>query len=103
MKAEELRNLPEKELIAKRDEVRVRLFNLRFKAATEPITNPAEVRTLRRDIARINTILTQRAKKGAPKCPRLSRAQRKAQGARASVAKGAKAKAATAVAAEKKA
>ena len=67
MLAEEIRKLPEKELLDKAREIRERLFNLGFKSATEAVGNPAEATELRRDVARINTVLTERKLKGAPR------------------------------------
>jgi large subunit ribosomal protein L29 len=53
------------------DEVRTRLdeltkerFNLRFRSATESIDNPMRFRTLRRDIARLQTILREKETNG---------------------------------------
>ena len=34
-------------------------FNLRFRSATEPLSNPLRLRTIRRDIARLQTVLRQ--------------------------------------------
>ena len=36
------------------------LFKLRFRAATAPLKNPMEIRSLRREIARLNTFINQR-------------------------------------------
>ena len=76
--ANELSQLPEKELQAKVVEIRERLFNLSFKATTEPISNPAEVRELRKDLARIEGTLSARRQKGAPARDRRDRASRTA-------------------------
>lgn len=77
MLADDLRKLPEKELLDKTKEIRERLFNLSFKSATEPVTNPAEVTELRKDRARIHGILGERKRKGAPARLRLSREERR--------------------------
>lgn len=37
------------------------LFDLRFRSTTEKISNPARIRQIRRQIARINTLLAERA------------------------------------------
>ncbi|HTO73640.1 MAG TPA: 50S ribosomal protein L29 [Gemmatimonadales bacterium] len=60
MKMEELKDLSVAELEAKLAECRQEKFSLRFRSATESIENPMKFRTLRRDIARINTILRAR-------------------------------------------
>ncbi|HXE57590.1 MAG TPA: 50S ribosomal protein L29 [Gemmatimonadales bacterium] len=60
MKASELQELSVEELEAKLEELTKERFNLRFRSATEAIDNPMRFRTLRRDIARIKTVLRQR-------------------------------------------
>ena len=60
MKAEEIRDMGDlgiEELIAQRQE---ELFRLRFRSATQPLENPALIKQLRRDIARLKTILRER-------------------------------------------
>jgi large subunit ribosomal protein L29 len=39
-------------------------FRLRFRTATETIENPAQIRILRRNIARVKTVLRERTKQG---------------------------------------
>jgi large subunit ribosomal protein L29 len=63
MKAEGLRELSLDELVAKADELRRELFNVRVKKATGQLENTARLRTLRRDVARTETVL--REKRGA--------------------------------------
>ena len=65
MKSSELKELSVEELAAKSDELRAELFNVRIKKATGQLENTAKLRTLRRDIARAETIL--REKRGATK------------------------------------
>lgn len=60
MKFSELKDLTPAELSAKGAELRRELFNLRLQKATAQLEKPARLRTLRRDIARIETALTQR-------------------------------------------
>jgi large subunit ribosomal protein L29 len=45
------------ELVAKMAETKAELFNLRFQAATGQLDNNARIRTLRKDVARINMLL----------------------------------------------
>ena len=52
MKAEEVRNLSEKEREEKIVDFSQEIFNLRFQLATGKIENPSRLRDLRRDIAR---------------------------------------------------
>ena len=63
MKSGELRELPVTELTAKGRELRDQLWNARMKKATGQLENTALLRTLRRDIARVETLL--REKRGA--------------------------------------
>jgi large subunit ribosomal protein L29 len=60
MKASELRELSAEELMEKTRELRTELFNLRIKKNTGQLENTARLRTLRRDIARAETVLTER-------------------------------------------
>jgi len=60
MKARELTQLSETELEGKLAELTEERFRLGFRAATEDIENRIRFRTIRRDIARIKTILRQR-------------------------------------------
>jgi len=58
---EELRELKTEELTQKLDILSEERFRLEFRRATEALTNPLQLRTIRRDIARIRTILKERA------------------------------------------
>ena len=60
MKASELRELSADELAAKEQDMRKELFNLRFQQATGEIENPRRIRHLRKDIARVLTVLTEK-------------------------------------------
>jgi large subunit ribosomal protein L29 len=55
-----LQELSVEQLTAKLAETREEEFRLRFRSATEAIDNPMQFRTLRRDIARILTVLRQK-------------------------------------------
>jgi large subunit ribosomal protein L29 len=56
----ELRNLDNEELVAKLREAKEELFNLRFQGATGQLENHGRLRAVRKDIARIYTILRER-------------------------------------------
>jgi large subunit ribosomal protein L29 len=58
--AGELRNLNQEELVAKLREAKEELFNLRFQGATGQLESHGRLRAVRRDIARIYTILRER-------------------------------------------
>ncbi|MDT8369043.1 MAG: 50S ribosomal protein L29 [Longimicrobiales bacterium] len=60
MKAEDIRELDETELTARLGELREEQFKLRFASATMQLENPKIVSGIRRDIARILTILRER-------------------------------------------
>jgi large subunit ribosomal protein L29 len=59
-KAVELRNLADEELLAKLREAKEELFNLRFQAATGQLESHGRLRAVRKDIARLYTILRER-------------------------------------------
>jgi large subunit ribosomal protein L29 len=59
MKAREIRNLTIEEIQIKRAEVEKELFNLKVRQASRQIDNPLKVRLLRRELARMNSILRE--------------------------------------------
>ena len=59
-KASELRELQDDELITKLTEAKEELFNLRFQAATGQLESHGRLRTVKRDIARIYTVVRER-------------------------------------------
>ena len=61
MKANEIRELSVDDAKAKLEELVTERFNLRFRSDTESIENPMRFRDLRRDIARLHTILREKA------------------------------------------
>ena len=62
MKPSELRALAVDELLKKESDLRKELFNLRFQQATGEIENPMRIGAVRKDIARVLTILTEKSK-----------------------------------------
>lgn len=60
MKATELQGMTDAELTNQLDDSFQELFNLRFQKATGKLSNTARVREVKRDIARIKTILRER-------------------------------------------
>ena len=58
--AHELRDLSNDELTTKLKEAKEELFNLRFQAATGQLQNTARLRAVRREIARIYTVMRER-------------------------------------------
>ena len=61
MKAKDIRELGAVEITARIAELERERFNLRFRGATEPLSNPLRLRSIRRDIARLQTVLAQKA------------------------------------------
>jgi len=60
MKANEIREMSVDDVKARLEELVKERFNLRFRSATESIENPMRFRAIRRDIARLQTILRER-------------------------------------------
>ena len=59
MKAQETRELTEKERLEKMDDLSQEYFNLKFQVATGKIENPGRLKLIRRDIARLKTIIRE--------------------------------------------
>ena len=57
MKAGEIRELSHEEKLQKIDDLREEIFNLRFQHETGQLENPQMMKQIRRDIARVRTIL----------------------------------------------
>jgi large subunit ribosomal protein L29 len=57
MKKTALKDLTKEELVQKRDEIEEELFNLRMQESAKKLDNPLRLRVIRREIARINTML----------------------------------------------
>jgi large subunit ribosomal protein L29 len=62
MKAAEIRNLSVDELNAKLADLKAELFNLRFQHAINQLENPQRMEAVKRDIARIKTVLREMEK-----------------------------------------
>jgi len=59
MKFEELKDMTVAELAAQSRDLRLELFNLRLQKATAQLEKPSRIRILRKDIARVETRITQ--------------------------------------------
>jgi large subunit ribosomal protein L29 len=64
VKPNEIRDMSVEDLKTRIDELTRERFNLRFRSATESIDNPMRFRDLRRDIARMQTILREKEANG---------------------------------------
>ena len=65
MKMSDLKDRTLTELLAQARDMRQEMFNLRLQQASSQLEKPARLRTLRRDVARIETQLTMLRKKAA--------------------------------------
>ena len=60
MTAKEIRELSNNEIAQQIETLKDELFNLRFQQATGQLTNTARLKTVKKDIARMKTVLTER-------------------------------------------
>ena len=60
MRATELRNMTAEELNGKLKELREQLFNLRFQHAINQLDNPHKIEDVKKDIARVMTVLHEK-------------------------------------------
>ena len=60
MKPSEVRELTDADISARIAELEEERFRLKFRAATEPLDDPLRLRWIRKDIARLKTILRER-------------------------------------------
>ncbi len=60
MKINKIREMSSPDLEKELGELKTELFKLRFNLATNGLDNPMKINEVKKDIARINTILTQR-------------------------------------------
>jgi large subunit ribosomal protein L29 len=60
MKASEIRELTDGELNKRRSELTEEIFNLRLQISTQQTTNVARMRKLKRDLARLMTVLREK-------------------------------------------
>ena len=60
MKTVEIRGMTPAELETKLEELKKELFNLRFQHATNQLTNPGKIADVKKDIARVKTIIREK-------------------------------------------
>ncbi len=63
MKIYEIRELPDQELVKRIRDEEENLVHLKFQKATSQLESPVRIRTVRRDIARMKTVLREREMK----------------------------------------
>jgi large subunit ribosomal protein L29 len=97
MRAEDIRELNDDEIRSRIAELTDERFRLRFRSATQTLEDPLRLRTIRKDVARMQTILRERALgvgRGAPAAAAEGArgakkgATRKSTGTRAARARG---------------
>ena len=64
MKANKVRDLTSVELEKELSELKIEFFKLRFQLATNQLDNPMKVKTVKKDIARVKTIIRERQLSG---------------------------------------
>jgi len=64
MEAKELRDMSAGDLTQKRDSLREEIGHLRLKRATSRLENPMSLKSTKRDLARVETILREKARQG---------------------------------------
>jgi large subunit ribosomal protein L29 len=57
MKADHIRDMTRDEVLQRKTEIEEELYNLRLRKRSKELDNPLRMRTLRRDLARIETVL----------------------------------------------
>jgi len=62
MKARELRELSEEELHSQEEELKDQLFKLKFQHALGQLENALKLKNIKRDIARVKTVLNEKIK-----------------------------------------
>ena len=69
MRAEEIREMGKDDIVARVRELEEEQFRLKFRSATEPLEDPLRLRVIRRDIARLKTVMREGGgtEKGAAK------------------------------------
>jgi large subunit ribosomal protein L29 len=66
LKAQELRDLNFEELLVKEKELGQELFNLRFQKGTGQLSNTAAVGKIKKDLAKVKTVIQEIKMKGDP-------------------------------------
>jgi large subunit ribosomal protein L29 len=59
MRADEIREMSKDDVVAKIRDLEEERFRLQFRSATEPLEDPLRLRVIRRDLARLKTVLRE--------------------------------------------
>ena len=65
LKASDIREMTAEDIQARINELEEERFRLKFRGATEPLADPLRLRSIRKDIARLNTVLRAQALDGS--------------------------------------
>lgn len=77
MQAEEIREMADVDVMSRIAELEEERFRLRFRGATETLEDPMRLRVIRKDIARLKTVLRERELTGAgPSAPKETTGKR---------------------------
>ena len=63
MNIKEIKELTKDELVARKRELRQESFHLRLQQQSGQLEKPSQIRAIRREVARVETVLTQKSKK----------------------------------------
>ena len=96
MLASEIRELNDQEIQDRIEELQEERFRLRLRSATQPLEQPMRLREVRRDIARLKTVATERRTTGSTGALRANEGQGSREKTAAKPRKAPKAKRATA-------
>ncbi len=59
MKTKEIRELTQEELVTRLGDLKSEFFNLRFQLATGQLNNPSSIKNIKKDIARVKTVIRE--------------------------------------------
>jgi large subunit ribosomal protein L29 len=75
MNIKELRQLPDEELLSEIDKTGEKVFRMRFQGKGKDLENPGQLKVLKKEIARMYTILNERKKAAGGMSPAASATQ----------------------------
>ena len=90
MRADEIREMAAEDIAARVKDLEEERFRLKFRSATEPLEEPLRLRLIRKDIARLKTILTEREKGIAREASSRPRAEKKGKAKKSTARRPAK-------------
>jgi large subunit ribosomal protein L29 len=93
MRAEEIREMGKDDIVTRIRELEEERFRLQFRSATEPLEDPLRLRVIRRDIARLKTVMregggTEPVKPAASKTTKTAKATKSAKAPKAKAKRG---------------